>query len=238
MLRPTLLASSLLFLLGCASARTNDLVHGSYDVRANAPSLDADHPGTTATLGGELARPEAASTEPAPAPTTLSAVPQEGESLHGSRFTLKGGYYGATEDALDDGYIFGVSWMRFFTRIFALELEVDYLDADGSDAGADFDVWSVPLMVNGRFNVPLWILDLYAGAGVGTFYYDAEASGAVSGSDDGFIWAGDAFLGATINLADRIALGLEGKYYLTDDIDPADEGLDAYTLMLTLGFSQ
>jgi len=85
---------------------------------------------------------------------------------------------------------------------------------------------------------PVWILDLYAGQGVGTFYYDAEASGAVSASDEGFLLGGNAFLGATINLADRIALGLEGKYYVTDEISDLDAGLDAFALMRTLGFSR
>ena len=35
-----------------------------------------------------------------------------------------------------------------------------------------------------------------------------------------------------------MALGLEGKYYITDDIDEFDEGIDAFALMLTLGFSR
>lgn len=238
MFHQTLLVSSLL-LVGCASARTNDLVHDSYDVRAKAPSFDTDHAGTTAMLGGEPTQPEAALTEPAPAPFTVSPVLQEGESLHSSRFTIKGGYYSAEDaDELDDGYIFNVSWMRFFSKLLALEFEVGYLDADGEDGGIEADVYGIPIMVNGRANIPVWILDVYGGLGVGTIYYDAEVSGGVSADDDGFLLGGNIFLGATINLADRIALGLEAKYYETEEIDDVDASLEAFALMLTLGFSR
>jgi methylaspartate ammonia-lyase len=94
-------------------------------------------------------------------------------------------------------------------------------------------------MLNGRFNIPIWILEGYAGAGIGTFYYDAEASGAVSADEDGFLFGGNAFLGASLNIAEALALGLEFKYYVTDDIsNDIEAGLDAYALMLTLGWSR
>ena len=35
-----------------------------------------------------------------------------------------------------------------------------------------------------------------------------------------------------------LALGLEAKYYLSEEIDNTDASLDAYALMLTLGFSR
>jgi hypothetical protein len=159
--------------------------------------------------------------------------------LHQGRFTIKAGYY-SSEDAeeLDDGYIANLSWMQFVSSFFALELEVGYFGADGEDGGIDADVWGIPAMVNGRFNLPVWVLDLYGGVGVGAIYYDVETSGAVSADSDGFLFGGNAFVGATINLADRIALGLEAKYYLTEEIDDVDAALDAFALMLTLGFSR
>ena len=171
--------------------------------------------------------------------TAIAALPQAQEqSLHSSRFTIKGGYYGSTEDALDDGWIANVSWMKFFSSFFALEFEVGYLDADGTDGGLDTEVWGIPIMVNGRLNLPIWVLDLYGGVGIGTLYYDAEANvGNQTAEDDGFLWAGNAFAGATLNLAEAVALGLEFKSYVTDDIDDVDSSLDAYALMLTLGFS-
>jgi len=228
MLRNALLSTSLL-LASCASTRTSELiVDDALPARVSASSA--------AVLPAEpVASPESA---PAALPEPL-AVPTfaPAEELYNSRFTVKGGYWGGSEDALDDGYIFGVSWMRFMSKLLALELEIGYFDADGSDSGTNFDVWSVPIMLNGRLNVPVWILDLYGGLGIGTYYYDAEASGAGSGSDDGFLMGGNAVLGASIGLADRISLGLEGKYYISEDVDDFNEGLDAFALMLTLGFT-
>jgi hypothetical protein len=164
------------------------------------------------------------------------------EGLHQSRFTLKGGYYSAEDedaDELDPGYIFNLSWMQFLSSFFALELEVGYFGTDGEDAGLEVDVWGIPAMVNGRLNIPVWVLDLYGGVGVGEIYYDVEASlGGLSADDDGFLFGGNAFLGATVNLADALALGLEAKYYVTEEIDDVDSTLDAFAVMLTLGFSR
>jgi hypothetical protein len=223
-----------MFLAACAASRTNAvLVSDSTDVRASSTSV-APPPEARTTVAPSAALLEPVATAPAP----LALAPAE-ESLHSSRFTVKGGYYGSEEDALDDGYIFNVSWMRFMSSLLAIELEVGYFDADGSDGGVDAEVWSVPIMLNGRLNLPIWILDLYGGLGVGTFYYDAEASGGgLSDDDDGFLLGGNAFVGATVNLADAIALGLEGKYYTSEDIDDFDASLDAFAVMLTLGFSR
>ncbi|HEX6885609.1 MAG TPA: outer membrane beta-barrel protein [Planctomycetota bacterium] len=221
-----------LLLAACAAPRTSALVVGDgREARA-------------ATAQPELAAPAAepvtsAAPAPAPAASRSALLAAEDGSLHESRFTVKGGYWGSDEDTLDDGYIFSASWMRFFTRFFALEFEAGYLDGDGEDGGVDVDVWSIPVFLNGRLNAPLWILDVYGGAGVGGFYYDAEVSaGGLSADDDGFLLGGNVFVGATINLADSLALGLEGKYYLSEDIDDADEGLNGYALMLTLGFGR
>jgi len=241
MLRLSLLATPLL-LVGCATPRTNALVAGDSGAALVTPRAELVAPVAPAAPVALIA--ENVLAEPAATPEleallgnyTLDPVAEE--SLHSSRFTAKLGYYGSQEDALDDGWILNLSWMRFFSKLFALEFEAGYLDADGSDAGTDTDLWAIPLMVNGRLNVPVWIIDLYGGLGLGGFYYDAEASGAVSADEDGFLLGGNAFLGGTINLGDAMALGLEGKYYVTDDIDEFDEGIDAFALMLTLGFSR
>jgi len=167
-------------------------------------------------------------------PALYPAVADEG--LRHSRTTIKAGLYSSEDaDELDDGFIVNVSWMRFFTSIFALELEAGYLDADGSEGGVDGDLWGMPLMVNGRLNLPVWVLDLYGGAGVGTIYYNLDVG---SEDDDGFLLGGNAFVGATFNVGDAIALGLEAKYYATEDINDFDVSLESFALMLTLGFSR
>jgi hypothetical protein len=243
MLRSALLVSTL-FLAACAASRTSDqLVSDETGLRASsAPAAQLVAPPEVWAAPDEASALAPAPTETLlvsePMPGALALVPAAQESLHNSRFTLKGGYYGSDEDGLDDGYIFNVSWMQFLSKILALELEVGYFDVDGSDSGVDIDVWSLPIMLNGRLNVPIWVLDIYGGLGVGGFYYDAEASGGLSAEDDGFLFGGDAFVGATINVADAIAVGLEAKYYVSEDADDVDSSLDAFALMLTVGFSR
>src|SRR5262245_22492285 len=209
MLRLALLATPLL-LVGCATPRTTALVAGDSGPALVTPRAELVAPAPAAPVATEsalLAEPVATHELEAPlGNTTLDPVE---DSLHSSRFTAKLGYYGSQEDALDDGYIINLSWMTFMSKIFALEFEAGYLDADGSDAGTDTDLWGIPLMVNGRLNVPIWVIDVYGGLGLGGFYYDAEASGAVSADEDGFLFGGNAFLGGTINVGDALALGLE-----------------------------
>ncbi len=251
MFRVSLLLASLV-LASCASVPANQLLvsktleprtgGGVGEEHAPAPVTEASEvtvPSVT-TAGSEELRVGVAEPavyrEPSPSPFFPLAAD---EGLRESRTTLKAGYYSAEDaDELDDGWIANISWMRFFSNWLALELEAGYFDADGDDGGVDGEVWGIPVMVNGRANIPLWVLDVYGGAGVGTIYYDAEASGAVSAEDDGFLLGGNAFVGATINVADAIALGLEAKYYLTEEADDIDAALDAYALMLTLGFSR
>ena len=251
MVRVSMALVSLLF-AACASAPTSELLVGEPLV-AQPSARSAHHgpvPADAAYEVAVLAPPSggealavgtfmSVSAVPASPPLRASTAAQD-ESLHHSRFTIKGGLYSAEDaDELDDGWILNVSWMRFFTKLFALELEAGYLDASGEEGGVDGDLWAMPLMVNGRLNLPLWILDVYGGAGLGTVYYDVEASGGgLSAEDDGFLLGGNVFLGATVNVADAVALGLEGKYYVTEDIDDVDAGLDAFALMLTLGFSR
>ncbi len=240
MLELTLLVSPVL--IGLASLPANELLVGALPVQPTAEPAAApvtkekfdllafSPAGAPSSLYGPIGADPLRST-----PNLLAD-----DGLRHSRFTIKGGLFSPDADEYnDDGWIVNASWMRFFTSLLALEVEVGYFDVSGEESGVDTDIWGAPLMVNGRANIPLWILDLYGGLGVGTIYYDAEASAAgLTADDDGFLLAGNAFLGATINLADSIALGLEGKYYLTEDIDDFDESLDAFALMLTLGFSR
>jgi hypothetical protein len=233
-----LAVASLLF-VGCASART-EAVHSS--VALELPAVSARE-APVEPLAAEAPAPTSMSLEPTertsfsfePTFMPLPTAPPAADDLRTSRFTLKAGYYSSEEDALDDGWILNLSWMRFFTHFFALEFEAGYFDASGGDGTVSTDAWGIPLMVNARLNLPVWVLDLYGGAGLGTIYYDISAG---SYSDDGFLLAGNAFLGATVNLADSIALGLEAKYYMTEDIGDTGNGLDALALMLTVGFSR
>ena len=241
----TIFPFSLFVIAGCASTRTNDLVlaepgspPSSSTVLASVAAPVATPAESSESSGLWTARPAESIWEPAigaaAVPSTSAA---EEEALRTDRFTIKAGLYEAEDaDELDDGYIINLAWMHFFSKLLAIEFEAGYYDADGEEAGIEADVWGAPLMVNGRLNLPVWILDLYAGLGVGTVYFNADVSG--GNDDDGFLLAGNAFIGGTVNIADKIALGLEGKYYVTEESDDLDASLDAFALMLTLGFSR
>jgi opacity protein-like surface antigen len=223
------------FLLGCASVRTNPLsfgaaasISGTEAPRVETPSApDA----ATEDFTGFALDPQA----PPMAPPPMTPPPRPRQ-----RVTLKGGYYGSSEDGIDDGYIFNVALLQPMSDSLAREVEIGYLDADGSHNGVKRDVWAIPLMVNGRFNIPVGEkVELYGGVGLGTMYYDANAkAGGVSASADGFLFAGDAFFGGDIRLGDSLYVGLEGKYYVTDNASELDGGLDAYVVMLTVGFAK
>jgi len=234
-----------LLLAGCSSLSSSELLvvepivaQPSAWVVAEQPSLPAGAAYEVAALPAPSAGAPAVDYSAALA-LPAAAAPQE-ESLHNSRFTVKAGLYSAEDaDELDDGFIINVSWIQFMSKLFALEFELGYLDADGEDSGVEADVFAIPAMVNARLNLPIWILDVYGGAGIGAFYYDAEVEAlGLSADDDGFLLGGNAFLGATINVGDAIAVGLEGKYYVSEDIDDFDVALDAFAVMATLGFSR
>lgn len=155
------------------------------------------------------------------------------------RVTIKGGYYGADEDAIEDGWIAAVSWMQFMSPNFATEFEIGYLDVEGTDSGVKTDVWGLPIMLNGRFNVPVGRFEIFGGAGFGTVYFDGEADGAVIDvSADGWLTAGDVFAGAALHLRNAMTLGVEWKHYFTESESDLDTGLDADAVMLTLGFDR
>jgi opacity protein-like surface antigen len=245
MLRRALLVTPIL-LFGCASPSRNPESAGDSATVSSreAPAVEA-LPDRDAAPGGltDIARdfspdlaPELAP-EPAPGAQTPPGAPPP---RNRQRFSIKGGYYGSTEKGIDDGYIINLAWKRPTSDIFSSEVEIGYLDASGRSNGVDRDLWSIPLMVNGRFDVPLGKkLEIYGGLGLGSFYYDVNAKTlGTSVSADGFLVAGDAYFGGGIHLGDNLVLGLEGKYYVTDNSSNLGGGLDAYVALLTIGFER
>lgn len=237
MLRRALLVTPIL-LLGCASATRNPVIAGDTATvtAGEAPPVDSltdleAATGNLTDLAPDLAPDSQAS--PGTSPATPPRRPRQ-------RFSLKGGYYGSTDKGIDDGYIINLAWKRPTSDILSSEVEIGYLDANGTDNGVDRDLWAIPLMVNGRFDVPLGKkLEIYGGLGLGSFYYNVEAKSTLASvSADGFLVAGDAYFGGGIHLGENFVLGLEGKYYVTDSTSDLNGGLDAYVVLLTLGFER
>ena len=228
MLRQALIVTPFLF-AACAAPLSNPKAVGNEaefsatEPRAMEPLLDPAPADAAITQAG-----------------TYQAAPAKPPRRQRERFSLKGGYLSSDEDGFDDGIIITGAWMRPMSDIIASEVEVGYMDASGSHKGVDRDVWAIPLMANGRVNVPLGErLEVYGGLGLGWMYYEADAEAiGVRVDADGFLFAGDAYFGGSILLGESFRLGLEGKYYATDSTSELDGGLDSFVALLTLGFDR
>jgi hypothetical protein len=176
----------------------------------------------------------------APPPSSFQHGAPPPNRMHEMRYTLKAGHYSLDDaDELDNGYIISLAGLRYYNELLAVEVELGYFSADGDEGSRSSDVWGIPFMTNLRANIPLGPFDVYGGVGLGTIYYEAEVDlGPISAEADGFLIAGDAFFGATVTLRDKLTLGLEAKYYVTDEIGSLDTSLDAYAVMATVGFGR
>jgi hypothetical protein len=229
MLRRALIVIPVLF-VGCASPLPNPTIETDavsptiFEVRSVEPSAD----------------PHAANAAFDQAAPPYQAPPANPRRRIRDRFTLKSGYLSSDEDGFDDGFIINASWMRPVSGLLSSEVEIGYLDASGSDKFFDRDVWAIPFLANARLNVPVGEkIELYGGLGLGWFYYNADADApGVSVSGDGFLFAGDAYFGGDILLGESFYLGLEGKYYATENNGELGGGLDSYVALLTLGFAR
>jgi hypothetical protein len=232
-----------LLMVGCASTTHRDVQPG--DPLPWRVSPEAEPTAGVTPVAPDPA-PELAPANAAPATSLVLAEPppltfQRGapppNRMHETRYTLKAGNYSAEDaDELDSGYIINLSALRYNTEVLAVEVELGYFSADGDEGSTSSDVWGIPFMTHLRANIPLGPFDVYGGVGLGTIYYEAEVDlGPISAEADGFLIAGDAFFGATITLRDKLTLGLEAKYYVTDEIGSLDTSLDAFALMATVG---
>ena len=121
---------------------------------------------------------------------------------------------------------------RELSNLVSVELEAGYFEADGSSVFLD-KAFGVPLMVNGVLNFQVWILELYGGAGIGTIYQQLD--GALGGSTNDWLFAGNAFLGTDFVLFDKLTGGVELKYYIADG-NVSGVNPDALAAMFTLGW--
>ncbi len=167
---------------------------------------------------------------------TIGSLPavREPESDDSRRnyLSLKGGPLYPSDSEFSTGYIINAAYGTYFTRLFSLEFEAGYADPD-LDVTPSADMYAVPLMVNGRVNLPLWFLQAYGGLGLGAMYYNVDDGGF---DGDGWVGAGSAFLGGDITLFDRLSGGLEVKYYKTEELRNSDVSLDSVAVLLTVGF--
>ena len=164
-------------------------------------------------------------------PAVMPAPAGDDEDRNGTNYlTAKGGVFYPKESDLNSGWIANLAFGRYFTRLFSLEVEGGYMAPDPDVSSVD--LYAIPLMLNARVNLPLWLLEAYGGVGGGGTYYNIDVS---SSHSDGWLLTGSAFLGANLVLLDRLTGGLEVKYYWTDEIRNTHDSLGGTAVMLTLG---
>jgi hypothetical protein len=122
--------------------------------------------------------------------------------------------------------------------ILALEVASGFYWGEEDRSSSDAELWGIPIVANAKVSIPVLILELYGGLGIGGYYIDTELKTPnVRDDDDDFVWGGNAFLGLNLNLG-RLILGLEGKYILTEKADVAGGGrgsLEGLAAMVSFG---
>lgn len=188
---------------------------------ADASAMPALRP--SVALAPEMAAP------PATPPADDDRPRRRGDSY----FMLKGGWVGQSDEDLGNGYIITSSVGTFVAgRIFAVEIEGGWTESDQDKS--NIDLTTAPIMLNGRLNLPIWILEIYGGAGLGGVYYDFEVGGGAR-DRDGWVFGGNAFVGADLVVFDAISAGVELKYFATDETRVNDNRLNALAAMITVG---
>ena len=115
----------------------------------------------------------------------------------------------ANIDQLDTGFWGEVGFTNEIIPLIALEGSVGYFTADGTSS----ELWGIPVFLNAKVQIPIAVVEGYAGLGIGGVYADWETGGA---SDSDFVGAWDAFLGLQVGLGD-FGVGAEAKYLQTED---------------------
>jgi opacity protein-like surface antigen len=147
---------------------------------------------------------------------------------------LKGGLFWGTDELSDvDETIYTEIAFGYYLvrRILAVEMDTGFFYNEEDLGPITAELWGVPLFVNVRAGIPVLFLEPYAGIGIGGVYIHTE----IINQDDDVVFAGDVFAGLNFNLGDRLFLGAEAKYILTDKTD-SGINLTGFAVMASLGF--
>ncbi len=230
-------------LFGCSSGRNAALeelrvddAFAGVEILEAAPAVEVAPIAAPADASAGMVAPSASSVAIGaamePAPATPPSDEERPRRRGNSYFNVKGGWVGHADEDLGNGYILTSSVGTFVAgHLLAVELESGWSETDQDKS--NIDLVTAPVMLNARLNLPLWIFELYGGAGLGGIYYDFEVSG---GRDrDGWVFAGNAFAGADFVVFDAISAGVEVKYFATDETRMNDNRLNALAAMITVG---
>lgn len=155
----------------------------------------------------------------------------------GSYVVLKGGFYTPNSNDLDgfgSGFNGEAALGHDFTRNLGAEFGVGTLRTDHTVAGISQKVDVIPVTATLKAKLPIDVVELYAGAGLGAYNAKFKVGGA-SSSDTAFGY--HLVAGATADLSQNVFLGAEFKYlWAKASFNGRDVKLDGYTTTLDLGF--
>jgi hypothetical protein len=122
---------------------------------------------------------------------------------------VKAGVFTGAEELADDIFYPELVLGRYLiARFFAIEGNVGYLSRE--------DTWGIPFFLNARGGIPIRFLEPHGGLGIGGIYLNSDNQ---IQSVDEVVFAADFFLGLNWNLGERVYLGAEAKYILTQETD-------------------
>ena len=154
--------------------------------------------------------------------------------------TLKAGplYFIDDLDDLDVGVNAEAAFGYRILRNLAVELTSGYFWGKDPHGVVEAEAWGVPIQLQLRGSCWIASLELYAGVGAGGYYVATHVDvGPVGDSENDWVLGGNAFVGFKYNF-EKLFVGIEGKYIITDDIDSAGGGtvnLEGVTAMAMFG---
>ena len=178
----------------------------------------------------------------------LTSFAQDGK---GGYITIKPGVYSPTGDldhkGFDNGFTGEVAVGTYYTPNLALEAGVGYYRTTASTAGPGFneddDIWVIPVTISFKGVLPLKPFELTAGGGGGIYFANINADGHIlsegfSRDDSAVAFGAHVLVGASIDIAPKVFLGVEGKYVVTTTAKLLDTkvNLDGFMLTGVLGY--
>lgn len=157
-------------------------------------------------------------------------------NAEGNYVVAKGGFYTPDSndlDGYDSGFAGEAALGHEFARNFAGEVGVGYIKADRSATSGKLS--AIPVTVTALAKLPLDVVELYAGAGLGAYHAKLEAAGSASSSDTAFGYHLTA--GGRADLSQQLFVGAEFRYlWAKASFGGADRKLDGYATTVNLGF--
>jgi opacity protein-like surface antigen len=155
----------------------------------------------------------------------------------GNYVTLKGGFYTPDSndlDGFDSGFAGEAAFGHDFMRNLGAEFGVGLMKADRSDARGSVKLDVVPVTATLKAKLPIDVVELFAGAGLGVYRAKLKDGGA-SSSDTAFGYHLSA--GGAADLSQNVFLGAEFRYLWSKaSFSGTDAKLDGFSTTVNLGF--